>query len=166
MLKKSSACENYLTAMSKVGARVGDFYLLLGQQFTIADQTKDYEAYRGPMGSCYKNAFDLAQERQELAYCEGYALSAGLFPMHHAWCVTAEGVVVDPTWDASTSDYYGVPLNTGFVLNQILRTKVWGVFGEHVPKEALGLDLNEFIHPAWQPELTKAKKWHQLIKHL
>lgn len=46
---------------------------------------------------CYWNAQQIVHWHDDCQYYEGYALQAGLIPMHHAW-VVYEGVVVDVTW--------------------------------------------------------------------
>lgn len=55
------------------------------------------------------NALSYALKYEELDYAEGWAYS-GVIPAHHAWCVTDDGRVVDPTWrdvDA-TAEYVGI----------------------------------------------------------
>lgn len=65
---------------------------------------------------CFDNAYRLARRRKTLRYVEGYAMS--VIPMYHAWCITADNVVVDPTWELTASivrpscdDYFGVPIS-------------------------------------------------------
>lgn len=55
---------------------------------------------------CFDNAYRLAKRRPKtLRYVEGYATR--FMAVHHAWCVTAEGVVVDPTWHDPGDAYFG-----------------------------------------------------------
>lgn len=58
--------------------------------------------------ACFENAFLLASQSSELVYVEGLAVWSGLY-LHHAWCVDARGVVVDPTWPEAGSAYLGLP---------------------------------------------------------
>lgn len=51
---------------------------------------------RMKVGYCFENAFRAA-DRHGLRYVEGYA-SAGIFPVHHAWCLDDDDRVVDFTW--------------------------------------------------------------------
>lgn len=102
----------------------------------------------GRAKECFRNAALLAQENAELTYVEGYA-DCGSFPMHHAWCVDANGRVVDPTWREKGAspiaewEYLGIPLTTEFVTATLLRKQTWGVLDgrwiqEHgLPEEAI-----------------------------
>lgn len=54
---------------------------------------------------CFDNAYRLA-ERKGWRYVEGFASS--VFPMHHAWCLTPDGTVVDPTWSHVAAEYVGI----------------------------------------------------------
>lgn len=75
----------------------------------------------GMLKYCYHNAYRLALRCPDLTYVEGYA--AGVLPMPHAWCVDAEGNVVDNTWrDCARCDYYGIPFRTDF-LKRVLHRK-------------------------------------------
>jgi len=61
-----------------------------------------------PMESkfCFDNAYELAERRHKtLRYVEGFA--SRFITVHHAWCVTADGTVVDPTWKNEGTAYYG-----------------------------------------------------------
>ena len=62
---------------------------------------------------CFANAFSLAL-RRGLIYVEGYAMVARRFPWLHAWCVRADGLVLEPTWGDGFA-YFGVPLDLGYV---------------------------------------------------
>jgi hypothetical protein len=61
---------------------------------------------------CYDNAYWLAtRSKGELRYVEG--LAKRYIICDHAWCITADGTVVDPTWaeldgNIKPSAYYGV----------------------------------------------------------
>lgn len=68
---------------------------------------------------CYDNAYWLAtRSKGELRYVEG--LATRYITTDHAWCVTANGTVVDPTWaelegDIKPSAYLGVVIPLPFV---------------------------------------------------
>jgi len=63
--------------------------------------------------ACFRNAWVLQDRRTGLSYAEGLA-EADFCPgtwIHHAWCVTDDGVVVDPTWRHPGLSYFGVRLD-------------------------------------------------------
>jgi hypothetical protein len=65
-----------------------------------------------------------------LTYVEGVAV--GIIPVDHAWCVKADGTVVDPTWAGGRQkcdDYFGVPFDKITLYKIMTTTKVYGVFG-------------------------------------
>jgi hypothetical protein len=71
---------------------------------------------------CFHNSGQLALMRKDMTYVEGFVWRGVLpFPIHHAWNVTPEGLVVDstlrddPEQDAEGREYYGVPFSTTFV---------------------------------------------------
>jgi hypothetical protein len=60
---------------------------------------------------CFNNANKLALNHDELTHVEGFAWNKGMMAVHHAWCVTEDGFVVDPTWRDTdeTTEYLGIP---------------------------------------------------------
>ena len=105
-----------------------DFVLRHGREFRHERCPDDVAM--GEAKNCYGNAFNLAIEREDLTYVEGYGLR--IIPCQHAWCVTDEGVVVDPTWDAREDRdwpqaYFGVPFKWKFVNRTILDNEYYGV---------------------------------------
>lgn len=70
----------------------------------------------GFLQQCYCNCQELAFERKSLTYVEGYGLAPQVsIPVAHAWLLTAEGDVIDPTWNPPGTVYLGVPLSTKWV---------------------------------------------------
>lgn len=61
--------------------------------------------------NCLGHAEQLADADDTLIYCEGYTRKAGATGQwgSHAWCETADGVIVDPyaewAWPGETLDY-------------------------------------------------------------
>lgn len=93
-----------------------------GAEYTeIAPKPKG--ARWGQPKQCYWNAYRYATRYPELRYCEGYAL-----PIHisHAWCLTPDGRVVDPTLrqapGPSQIEYIGIPLKLDIMNAYISRT--------------------------------------------
>jgi hypothetical protein len=63
---------------------------------------------------CYENASKLVMSHPDWRYCEGIAYTPKLpnVPFLHAWVVTPEGTVIDPTWGhIPGARYFGVPYN-------------------------------------------------------
>lgn len=84
----------------------------LGYEFDAASLPDGYR--RMTPRHCFDNALRLAAGNPHLVYVEGFAVS--VLPLHHAWCVTADGVVVDPTWEhPEECSYFGVPFSTAWV---------------------------------------------------
>lgn len=88
---------------------------------------------------CYANAAKLARDRDELTYVEGLAANAATFaPVEHAWCVTDDGRVVEPTWRATLEgagdvedwEYLGVAVESDVVQMLAWTNVSWGVLNE------------------------------------
>lgn len=73
-----------------------DFILKNGTPFLNGFSDRKVPSGRPRM--CFDNAFKLAK-RFKLTYVEGYAMN--IIPVHHAWCVDAEGKIIDNTWDGT-----------------------------------------------------------------
>lgn len=69
---------------------------------------------------CFYNAYVLAREKS-VTYVEGFAV--GVIPVHHAWVVTKDGDVVDPTWAGRRMGGYGAAyLGIPFDVRQVERS--------------------------------------------
>lgn len=85
---------------------------------------------RGAPQMCYSNAAHLSLDDPALTYCEGFAESAAIpgLGFAHAWCVTDDGTVVDPTWDdPEHAVYRGIAIDRTLLLSTALRTGYYGV---------------------------------------
>jgi len=134
----------------------GDLWLAFlnrfGREWTYASLPADIA--RGPERHCFENALRLALARPELAYVEGREALSG-----HAYCVTAEGVVVDPTWPADLAPlarYFGVALDVGAVIG--IRRRVASPVGSI-------LDLLDTRYPSLMPiaEVLLDRRWLQSL---
>ena len=88
-----------------------DFLIDRGRFFSEQFLPSDYQY--GEPNQCYGNSFDLAMERRELTYCEGFLAmpvrNKEPFDVRHAWCITADGAVIDVTFDGVAGmSYFGV----------------------------------------------------------
>lgn len=87
---------------------------------------------QGAPRECYKNASLLVMGHPELTYAEGFAKSdrTGEMVFQHAWAVTKDGVVVDPTWDTpEKNEYFGVRYERAAYLKYLYTAKIYGVLG-------------------------------------
>ncbi|SHM52173.1 hypothetical protein [Streptomyces yunnanensis] len=83
------------------------------------------------LGRCFKTASQWA-ERPGWTYVEGFALVPSAAPFNaveHAWCLTGEGQVADPSLpDGMAVGYVGIPLSDGFRHEQQLLRATDAVF--------------------------------------
>lgn len=102
-----------------------ELLLARGQSFPYAPRPA--QIAKGEDKQCFYNAFVLARFSSGLHYCEGFATS--IIPVLHAWCVTDEGVVVDPTWHEReyTPVYFGLVMDTARLTAHLLRQGTYGV---------------------------------------
>lgn len=111
----------------------------------------------GEYKACYENAAKCAGSKY--TYVEGYASIEGLpMPIEHAWLVTSDDQVIDPTWtDGRGVAYYGVPMDTGWVNEILAETGTWGILSnfenirwllkEGLPNEAIRKGKKSLILP-------------------
>jgi hypothetical protein len=133
------------------------FILAAGQEYD--SRVLKHRFGRGMRKACYRNAFELALKHPgELTYCEGRALSCGIVPIEHAWCVTPEGRVVDTTWRDDERHYFGVKFDTDWLIGWIESRSRYGVLADLFPKELLEMDPAVFLAQpgAEQVERTRA----------
>lgn len=129
--------KDYLEKMSEMcNARINSkfkyscfesFVLANGSEFGISGE----KIKRGKKKACFCNAYHLADNGGKFTYVEGYASTKGLpFPVLHAWCLTEDGKVVDPTWKDG-EEYFGVSFDLNYVRKIILRRKKFGVIDNY-----------------------------------
>lgn len=154
-LGRQRTLKQYLEAEARLGTLSSRFLLAAGQPFSV--RLFDHDHTLGRQGHCYGNAFALVRDRRELVYCEGRALSGGVVPLEHAWCVDAGGQVVDTTWRGQETDYFGVRFRYEWLAIWLLKRGVYGVLSDHFPLELLRVDPAEYLHQptALQLEATR-----------
>jgi hypothetical protein len=111
-----------------------EFMLQHGRDYQTGPDT--FAGPRGKVHGCYRNATLLVCEAElygrALTYVEGKVLTCGI-SIDHAWCIDADGVVIDPTLDAERPDfatvggYFGVPFRTDYVRKAALANKFYGL---------------------------------------
>jgi len=144
-MMKQSPCKG----LSDIYYNLQDFVLQEGFDFEPSPYPEAYPP--GVIKECFSNSISLVEHHpDELIYCEGYA--AGVIPVLHAWCVTHDGKVVDPTWNAHSrcspgTEYLGVPLNREFVMETLAAKGTHGILDNwmmHWP--ILGHPRKEWLH--------------------
>jgi hypothetical protein len=145
------------------------FVLAHGRDWERAAKLRPRGVKKGPKQQCYMNAFNLATGKpSEYAYVEGWA--AGVFPVEHAWCVTKEGVVVDPTWDADIfvhecalgpngQQYFGVAFSNRFVIRTAIERQIYGIIDN--PEERWPLLQGEVPIEDWEHEWFATERCHR-----
>lgn len=111
---------------------LNDFMLKHGRDYQIGPGT--FAGPRGEPKRCFMNAALLALGDKALTYVEGKIHICGI-PIDHAWCITADGVVVDPTLVASREDdtfarvqgYFGVPFRAEYVRKAAIANGYYGL---------------------------------------
>lgn len=147
-LGSETPCLSYLRAFISLNHVPSLFTLRLGRQWTA--QSLPAGIVKGTKKQCYSNAGMLAFSRPDLTYVEGYACPKDLIPVHHAWCIDANGRVYDNTFeDSETADYYGVPIPTPLMARVIRDSGMWGLFAEHMRPEFLLECLQAVQNSSW-----------------
>ena len=102
------------------------FMLNHGRDYAIGPET--FAGPRDPQGQCYRNAALLAFRDDAMTYVEGN-VSVHTVPISHAWCINADGIVIDPTItpDVEIGDYFGVPFRTDYVRKACLHNRFYGL---------------------------------------
>jgi hypothetical protein len=108
-----------------MGGRIQQFVLRHGAPMTHSPYDAKRFGKQGKIGMCYMNAFHLVLGNSDMTYCEGYAIQRNLgvpFIFGHAWALTPDGQVVDPTWeDATGPEYFGVRFQFAYLRQMVMR---------------------------------------------
>lgn len=86
-----------------------------------------------PDKECFKNSSYWAVEVPGWTYTEGFAIRPSLgMLIHHAWLENKKGEVLDLTWkDPQDCLYYGVRFSTVELVENMVRTKVYGILMQY-----------------------------------
>lgn len=113
------------------------FVLDHGREFATTAPRRRFISWVRRANACFTNCLQLAII-ERLVYVEGFAvLPAAGFEFHHAWCLDEAGRVLDPTWEAPGSAYFGVPFDLAYV---VARYQGQAEFGETGSLLAVGDD--------------------------
>lgn len=99
-----------------------DFILKSGHSFENTALPR--KVRMGRPRECFLNAATLALRKPDIyMYVEGYAVNRwiAMHPVAHAWCITFDNDVVDPTWDDG-AEYFGVPFRHDY-LRRVLKAR-------------------------------------------
>lgn len=164
-LSGENICEEYLTAMANLPHFPSYFTLTLGRRWPSQRCPAIYPA--GYKRQCYQNAAKLLEEDSTLTYAEGYAYLPGLIPVHHAWCIDAEGRVVDNTWDnPENAEYFGIPMSRECVLNYLAEASHWGILAEHINPEVFSIFFEDVQSGPWAVSPEKATPLQQKLNEI
>lgn len=132
-----TSVEQFLRLVATATGRKSPHQLILdhGREYAWGGPKLPPGVRLGEKGACFMNAYQLADAHPDkYTYVEGVA--SAIIPVDHAWCVTADGVVVDPTWRFKKGDavpeYYGIPISLKYAWRIMVKTRVYGVLWNYV----------------------------------
>ncbi len=103
------------------------FVLCHGRDYTAQELPDEF--VRMEQGQCFKNAAIMAMDDDALTYVEGFGLKPSLIPLYHAWCATADGMVIENTWEYEPgTEYIGVPIPLKTLRKIITKNGRYGAF--------------------------------------
>ncbi|HEY4311124.1 MAG TPA: hypothetical protein VGN12_16870 [Pirellulales bacterium] len=137
--------------MFSLNIRVLSFLRRYGRPYAPSTLPKGYR--RRKMGYCFYNAYSLMldstlpdSKRPPLTYVEGLSVSENGTGGIHAWCVDADGRVIDPTWPNAQA-YFGIPFQVQYVARASLeRNSVYSVLNDYDRGYPLMKELSEQPH--------------------
>jgi hypothetical protein len=104
--------------------------LKYGRPFYMNDKT--FAGKRGQIKGCFMNSFNLVMRNPGLTYVEGKC-HIGVLPIDHAWVITKDGRVIDPTLRqregsrVTPHGYFGIPFTTDYIRKVALRSGYFGI---------------------------------------
>jgi hypothetical protein len=133
------ALENYLVAMAKspfLGNKEWPHpnmeHLVLHVGFRMpAPSPLPKWLRKGTPKMCFRNCLNAVKRHPDkLTYCEGFA-SGSVIPVIHAWLLSSDGLLFDPTWGTHRSgiqnQYHGIPIMLEYALEIFKQRKSYSV---------------------------------------
>jgi phage portal protein BeeE len=143
-IDRSVDIQSYLKTMVEAHGEPAEGYLYSSVDELVLSEGEAFKAGPlpnnvgdGQLGMSFMNAYRTVENHPDLTYVEGFAQMSHLeVPVYHAWTVTKEGDVVDPTWDrfrrkGETISYFGVKIPIDLVRKTILARERYGVLENH-----------------------------------
>lgn len=143
-LDRTVDLQSYLKTMAEVHGEPAEGYLYASVDELVLTEGQMFKAGEippnvndGQLGMSFMNAYRLVENHPELTYVEGFAQTSHLdVPVSHAWAVTKDNLVVDPTWDrfrrkGESISYFGVKIPIDIVRKTILARECYGVLDNH-----------------------------------
>ena len=125
-----NASEHYLRAVASLGSAHAQFLVEHGRAFEPDLLT--FRGWQGAPQNCFGNcAMMVLTKDPTLTYVEGYV--DAIIPIHHAWVTRDDGTILDPTvrleyrLGPAPSAYFGVPFDSDFLRQFLLKTKTFGL---------------------------------------
>jgi hypothetical protein len=77
---------------------------------------------------CFRNCTEAALRYRELTYVEGYAIAdiAIQLPLAHAWLLSPQGEVLDPTWSGGLQ-YFGIAFSNEDLFRYLEINRQYGI---------------------------------------
>lgn len=97
-----------------------------GQHFKLGEKVRPEGMKKMEDKMCFRNCAELSSGT--LTYCEGFVVPDFIdLPIHHAWLVGRDGVVIDPTWKTLGVEYFGLHFSRKFLLTRLLKQGTYGL---------------------------------------
>jgi hypothetical protein len=119
----------YLRQVKKVGSRSSTESVVCDYgHFSFPKGELPAKYKLGKSKECFRNAMRLAEQHPELTYVEGFAFPDFMdIPIHHAWCVDKNNLVIDNTWPKIGTVYKGIRFDIDFIYKVQMETETYGV---------------------------------------
>lgn len=109
-----------------------------GRMFAAPESPRPKGMGRMAKKLCFSNSFKLA-ERIGGTYVEGYATAENIpLAILHAWVITRDGLLIDPTWTTAGVEYFGIPFRQDYLHAAAVQSSCYGILEN--------IRWREFVH--------------------